>query len=423
MRRTATSLGVILSLPACGAAAPGSGGDAGSSGATGGDTAVVDGTGDSAASSGATSPGHDDSTGAMQGTTDATEDTGSPPPPIAPCEGLPSRGQWEAITPPYEPAASEWADGFSEIVLLDPHDPSIVFVTIGNRGLFRSEDCGASWSKVNVGEGGEAIDDGNLWSGAIDPNDGNVLFAVNGYGAQGIWKSADAGVSWTALLDPTTEAGSAVAYNFYTGIAMDPHDAAHLVATPHAECDAAHPGGCLLETFDGGASWAVRSSPLGSAWAEGSGPVVLDGTSYLYATQFEGLWLTEDNGSTWAEVTAPGAGGASAAAVRGPEGELYVSTLQGVTRSDDDGRSFAMLPDGGGRLVALAASDVAVFAADQWSATYRRLSFADPSHWEDIAPPAELAPDAGAPYLAYDRAHGVLYSSNFVGGLWRIVIE
>jgi hypothetical protein len=27
----------------------------------------------------------------------------------------------------------------------------------------------------------------------------------------------------------------------------------------------------------------------------------------------------------------------------------------------------------------------------------------------------------GAPYLAYDAAHHILYSSNFAGGLWRVV--
>ena len=29
----------------------------------------------------------------------------------------------------------------------------------------------------------------------------------------------------------------------------------------------------------------------------------------------------------------------------------------------------------------------------------------------------------GAPFLAYDDSHGVLYSSNFGGGLWRLVTQ
>jgi len=116
---------------------------------------------------------------------------------------------------------------------------------------------------------------------------------------------------------------------------MDPHDAQHLVATPHAECDAAHPEGCVLETLDGGANWAVRSSPFGTAWAEGSGPIMLDATSYLYATQFQGLWLTEDNGASWQDVTADGAAGASAVAVRCQSWRRRCSTAssEGVWKS------------------------------------------------------------------------------------------
>ena len=419
MRR---SLFAVVCVLACGSADEPASDGGGSTGdeTSGGSGASATGSQPTTSSTSTTSDA-EGSSGVDPDSGDASDESG--PPPIAACDGLPAAGEWELITPAYDPPASEWADGFSEIVLLDPHDPSIVFVTIGNRGVFRSDDCGASWTKVNLGEGGATIDAGNLWGGAIDPDDGDVIFTINGYGAQGIWKSVDGGVAWSALLDPTSEAGTAVAYNFFTGIAMDPHDAQHLVTTPHAECDAAHPDGCVLETNDGGASWNVRTSPFGPGWAEGSGPIVLDANAYLYATQFMGLWLTEDNGATWQDVTAPGAGGASAVAVRGPMGELYVSTLQGVARSDDDGRSFTLLPDGGGRLVALAASETTLFAADQWSSTYRRWSFADASAWEDIAPPADLPADQGAPYLAYDRAHHVLYSSNFAGGLWRIVIE
>jgi hypothetical protein len=64
-----------------------------------------------------------------------------------------------------------------------------------------------------------------------------------------------------------------------------------------------------------------------------------------------------------------------------------------------------------------------MYSSDQWSATYHVASLTDPTKWSSFPPPAALPKDQGAPFLDYDQAHHILYSSNFAGGVWRVVTQ
>jgi hypothetical protein len=95
--------------------------------------------------------------------------------------------------------------------------------------------------------------------------------------------------------------------------------------------------------------------------------------------------------------------------------------VEGIVRSTD-GRTWSFIPNSNGRFVGFAAGDGRLFAADQWSTSYVTASDRDPTHWTRIPPPADLPADQGAPYLDYDTAHHILYSSNYAAGLWRVVL-
>jgi len=104
-------------------------------------------------------------------------------------------------------------------VLVDPHDPNIVYVAAlghpygpnAERGVFKTTDGGKTWHKVLYK---------NVNTGAIDlafqPGDARVIYAAlwqtrrppwnvyppsNGPGS-GLYKSTDAGKTWTEISQP-----------------------------------------------------------------------------------------------------------------------------------------------------------------------------------------------------------------------------
>jgi len=99
-------------------------------------------------------------------------------------------------------------------VLVDPTDPDTVFVAaLGSffgpneeRGVFRSQDGGATWEKVLYLDDKHGVSDMDL-----DPTNPNVLYAalwhfdrkpwthVSGSEEGGVWRSVDGGDSWTRL--------------------------------------------------------------------------------------------------------------------------------------------------------------------------------------------------------------------------------
>src|SRR6187397_2969511 len=99
-------------------------------------------------------------------------------------------------------------------IVIDPDDNNIVFVAAtgalfgpgGDRGVYKTTDGGKTWKQTLKGD-----DDTGANDLAIDPTNNKILYAssyqrrrtsccMNGGGAgSGIWKSTDAGETWTRL--------------------------------------------------------------------------------------------------------------------------------------------------------------------------------------------------------------------------------
>jgi hypothetical protein len=344
--------------------------------------------------------------------------------PVGACDALPADGTWQAISPP------QITD--TAAVIVDPFDPATVWLgtchgSICNvdqpGGIYKSTDCGSTWQQVNTGTNGDMVTQGSEVSMAVDPVARGVLYTADIYGAQGVWKSANGGVDWTPLFPATSEVAQVVQFTFIDSISMDPTDHLHLVVGTHAICAAPYGPNCEAESHDGGMTWRIVQLP-GSSWEEQAGPWVLDATSWLYGAP-SGLKLTRDSGVTWTDVSPAGSTGFGGGEVenheifRGPDGTYYLTSYDGIVRSSD-GLSWSLIPNSGGRAVGFAVGDTHLYSSDQWSGTYHSAKISDPTQWTTF--PAPPSPgDQGAPYLAYDAAHHVLYSSNFNGGLWRIV--
>ena len=81
---------------------------------------------------------------------------------------------------------------------------------------------------------------------AVDPNNANIWYV--GAPAGGIWKSTDAGSSWTNLFDDFPQIG-------VSGIAIDPNDS-NIIYIATGDDDAADSYSVgVFKSIDGGASW------------------------------------------------------------------------------------------------------------------------------------------------------------------------
>lgn len=352
---------------------------------------------------------------------------------LAGCDDLPAPGQWENITP-----ASNHADAVNGTVgaaiIVDPFDPRTVWLGTGgeNDEIWRSDDCGASWERVNTGPGSVGdgmtyggVGDGAQWSMMVDQVDPGVLFAVSGYGAQSLWRSTDGGQAWTDLF-AGTEYEMVADYRFVNNVSLDASDHQHLLISTHGGCAAPYQPSCMAETHDGGDTWRVLTSPEG--WYEGGGVVIVHGDTWVWCG--EQLMVTEDAGATW--ITDALAGGGSCEAeytikplVPSANGNYYLGSRQGVIRSAD-GVHWEHVANTSGNMVMIAHGSTHVYAADQWTPTLRRAALTDDTTWEDVPAPAEqigMGHDGGIPFLAYDDAHHVLYASMFSGGVARMVME
>jgi hypothetical protein len=339
---------------------------------------------------------------------------------VSSCPGLPATGTWTNIAP----AGVDWPDA----VVVDPFDAAVVWLGAKDHGIFRSSDCGTTWAHVSTGRNGTAVDKGEPISVVLDPVHKGVMYTTSFYGSSGLFKSTNGGVDWDQLFPPDSEVAKVVEYNLINSIGMEARDPSHLVVSMHAKCGAPYGAICEAESTDAGATWKITTVKIpGDSWVAGAGAFILDSSTWLFGTYSLGLWLTSDHGSTWSNVTPAGASGStSGKTIAVPfapsaQGNYFLAAMEGILRSTD-GKTWSLLPSSGGRSVGFAMGDGHLFSADQWSNVYHRASESNLAAWTTIAPPAALPKDQGAPYLAYDSAHQVLYSSNWAGGLWRLTV-
>ncbi len=395
-------VGVLLVAAGCGSAQPGAnlmiegGGGPESGGGPTNDTAGASG------ASGASMAGA------------ATAAAGADSPPAHVVTACPSAGQgvgvgvWEEITPP--DVQKNPGFGGTQAVVVDPHNPATVYMagsglSGGAGGIFKSLDCGATWNKVNTGK---ELDGSAPWSMVIDPINPDTLYAVAGYGANGLWKTTDGGVSWTQLYTKGSLVEQTAVGNFASIISMDPTNHLHLVVSFHSGCTGDVAPNCLAETVDGGTNWSLLKGP--SDGGEGSGPIVLNMTTWLYAVPFGGLFLTQDSGATWSKV----ADGSHYELYHSKSGTYYLGSIHGVLKSSD-GLVWDSIPDSGGQEQGIIGDGKTLYVSQQNGTQYYTASEDNPVTWTNHTVPGAN----GAYWMAYDEDHHILYQT--AGKLWRMV--
>ena len=149
-------------------------------------------------------------------------------------------------------------------VVVDPKNSNVVWLGTGENnnqrsvsfgdGIYKSTDAGATWTRMGL-ENSEHIQ--NI---LIDPRDSNVVYVSaigplwNAGGDRGLYKTIDGGKTWKAVLTISPDTG-------VTDVAMDPKNPNVLYAAAYQRRRAVGqlvgggPESGLYKTTDGGAKW------------------------------------------------------------------------------------------------------------------------------------------------------------------------
>src|SRR5712692_5888737 len=246
-----------------------------------------------------------------------------------------------------------------------PHQPNVFYMAAVNGGVWKTTDFGNTWNPI--------FDDqppGSTGALAVAPSDPNIIYAGSGEGLQrpdlttgdGVYKSTDAGKSWTHLQNLRDA-------QQITAILIDPKDPnrVFVAAEGHPYGPNAERG--VFRSTDGGQSFQkvlYKDENTGAAdlafdptnsqtvfavlWAARVAPwEIRSGESFVAAGS--ALYKSIDGGSTWSQLSkglpasADGGLGRIGLAVAPSQPNRMYATVEakkdaGIYRSDDAGESW-----------------------------------------------------------------------------------
>jgi photosystem II stability/assembly factor-like uncharacterized protein len=245
-----------------------------------------------------------------------------------------------------------------------PDQPNVFYMAPNNGGVWKTTDAGRTWTPI--------FDDqptGSIGALAIAPSNPDVIYVGSGEGLRrpdlsvgdGIYKSTDAGRTWTHLgLRDAQQIGS---------IIIDPKDPnrVFVAALGHPYGPNAERG--VFRSLDGGQTWQkvlYKDENVGAIdlnfdprnaqvifadlWASRRPPWT---TSGGYGGAGSGLYKSTDGGNTWHQITgglpgeADGVGRIGLAISPSDPGRMYAwadaKKNAGIYRSDDAGESWQLV--------------------------------------------------------------------------------
>ncbi len=247
-------------------------------------------------------------------------------------------------------------------IAVAPSDSNILYVATGEGlqrpdlsvgdGIYKSTDAGRTWTHLGLRDGLQ------IPQLAIDPRDPNRLFAAvlgHPYGAneeRGIFRSRDGGQTWQKVLYKDENTGG-------SDVEMDPSNPDVLYAS---RCEARQgpwedansyggAGGGLFKSTDGGATWHKLTKGLPEDVVQISAAIAPGNPSRLYATLATihelGIYRSDDGGENWYRVTTDrrpamriGGGDLPVPKVDPKNPDVVYSTSTVAWRSADGGKTW-----------------------------------------------------------------------------------
>jgi len=251
-------------------------------------------------------------------------------------------------------------------VSIDPNNPDVIWVGTGENvsgrhvgwgdGVYKSADAGKSWTNMGLKKS-EHI--GKIM---IDPRDSNVVYvAAEGPlwasgGERGLFKSSDGGATWTLILEVDENTG-------ITDIEFNPANPDVIYAAAYERrrhiwgLMAGGPNGGVYKSIDAGASWHKKDSglPAGDVGKIGLA-VTAANPALVYATieaddENRGFYRSADQGESWSKKNPYVSGGTGphyymelTASPQTADLVYQMDVFMRVTR--DGGESFKILGTG-----------------------------------------------------------------------------
>jgi photosystem II stability/assembly factor-like uncharacterized protein len=209
-------------------------------------------------------------------------------------------------------------------LIADPAIPNALwFHSSGSVG--RSDDGGATWNVVHVGNGGSAMDI------AVDPLDPEIVYHSDSYF---LWKSTDRGVTWNGLYGPNSQG--------FDWVVPAPRPPAVLYARPTLTYGAPPAPFHCVRSDDKGATWTPMPLPDPEALCIALIVDPLDSLHVWVLDHLKGrLYVSTDGGATWPEVHEGLPLGFNSPFRRDARtGALYAAAEGGIARSDDGGETW-----------------------------------------------------------------------------------
>ena len=305
---------------------------------------------------------------------------------IVPVVGLSTRSVAGAAVVQLQSQPYTWKNavinggGFITGIVFHPSVQNLAYARTDIGGLYRWNQAAGRWVPLLDWINWDNWGYSGVWSVALDPNNGNTVYAAVGMYTNGwdpnngaVLKSTDQGNTWTINPLPFKGAGNMAGRGCGERLAVDPNNSSILYLA--ATGDQATTYG-LWKSTSGGTSWSqVTSFPAVGDWVE------VPGDFFNYNNTYQGLWWVQfdkrfvtsgvtqniyvgvatKNGPTvyrstngGASFTATGATGlptteaADFHAVPGREGDIWLAggatgSAYGLWHSTDSGSTFTKL--------------------------------------------------------------------------------
>lgn len=202
-------------------------------------------------------------------------------------------------------------------IAVSPSDANVIYVGTGEAdmreditygdGMYKSTDAGKSWTKIGL------PDSRQISRILVDPKNANVAYVAvlgHAYGPnaeRGVFKTTDGGKTWTAILHKDNDTGA-------IDLAFDPQDARTIYASLwqtrrppwNVYPPSNGPGSGLYKSTDAGATWTQLKNglPTGGLGRIGIAVAPTD-PKRVYAivdAKDGGLYRSDDAGATWTQA-------------------------------------------------------------------------------------------------------------------------
>ena len=204
-------------------------------------------------------------------------------------------------------------------IAVAPSDPTIIYagsgeglhrpdLSVGN-GIYKSTDAGKTWTHLGL------IDGQQIPALAIDPRDPNRVFAAvlgHPYGPnaeRGVYRSTDGGQNWQRVISKDENTGG-------SDVEIDPSNPDVVYASmwevregPWEDGNEFNgSGGGLFKSTDGGSTWHALTNGLPKDLAQIYVAIAPSDSRRLYATVATpsgklGVYRSEDAGDSWTQIT------------------------------------------------------------------------------------------------------------------------